>query len=135
MVSEDPQAFIDAYNAEYEKVHVAYEDQFWGTKMALSGDYSTDLLTSTKASMEDFLKSQDRLDATKKMLEKDNLTDEQKKVLNFFVRVFNCYLLPSDEAAKLREDTMKEEGALEASRNVLKLGYDLEGKFHEMSSG
>ena len=42
-----------------------------GTKMALSGEFNTELLTKTKQAMEDWLKSKDRLEATKKMLEKE----------------------------------------------------------------
>ena len=60
MKDAEPQTFIDSYNAEYEKLHLAFEEQFWGTKMALSGDYTTELLTSTKSAMEDFLKSPER---------------------------------------------------------------------------
>ena len=134
MVVSDPQTFIDSYNAEYEKLHFAFEEQFWGTKMALSGDYNTELLTSTKSAMEDFLKSPARLADTEEMLKKDNLTEEQTKVLKMFQRTFKCYLLPSDEASKLREDTMKAEGDLEGSRNKMKLGYTVGDKFTEASS-
>merc|ERR1712146_260363 len=44
----DLQSFIDETNLEYESVHKAFEDQFWGTKMALKhGDFNKELLTST----------------------------------------------------------------------------------------
>ena len=34
-MSGSAQEFIDKCNADYEKVHKEFEDQFWGTKMAL----------------------------------------------------------------------------------------------------
>ena len=44
--------FIDTTNANYESLHKAFELQFWGTKMALSGSqYSTAELTRTKIEM------------------------------------------------------------------------------------
>ena len=41
--ASDAQSFIDEVNAEYEARHRDFEEQFWGTKMAL-GDarYSVD---------------------------------------------------------------------------------------------
>ena len=49
-------AFIDDVNSKYEVLHKAFEEQFWGTKMALSdGKYNTAELTRTKGEMEGFL--------------------------------------------------------------------------------
>ena len=46
-------AFIDDVNSKYEVLHKAFEEQFWGTKMALSdGKYNTAELTRTKGEME-----------------------------------------------------------------------------------
>ena len=35
MRPSDAAAFIARVNRDYERVHVAFENQFWGTKMAL----------------------------------------------------------------------------------------------------
>ena len=52
-------AFIDDVNSKYEVLHKAFEEQFWGTKMALSdGKYNTAELTRTKGEMEGFSKKQ-----------------------------------------------------------------------------
>jgi hypothetical protein len=32
------QEFVSSKNREYEKLHKDFEDQFWGTKMALGGE-------------------------------------------------------------------------------------------------
>lgn len=45
-----------------------------------------------------------------------------------------CYIMESEEAKKLREETTKIEGQLEAARNHLTLGATINGKFEEMSS-
>ena len=53
--SPELQSYLDSFNNEYEKLHEAFEAQFWGTKMALPGDFSTAKLTSTKIAMEGML--------------------------------------------------------------------------------
>jgi hypothetical protein len=51
-----PQSFIDEVNDEYEGLHRSFEEQFWGTKMALADPaLSVDELTRTKSEMEAFL--------------------------------------------------------------------------------
>ena len=68
-MTTDVANFIDSTNAGYEKLHLAYELQFWGTKMALSGpEYSTDELTRTKGEMEAFLADESKLAKTRDLL-------------------------------------------------------------------
>lgn len=49
------QAFVDEFNKSYESKHFSFEQQFWGTKMALSdkGDlaFSAENLSKTKTEM------------------------------------------------------------------------------------
>ena len=49
------QSFVDNFNEAYEAKHYAFEQQFWGTKMALSDvaelKFSADNLSKTKAEM------------------------------------------------------------------------------------
>lgn len=85
--------------------------------------------------MEAFLADQAKLDRARELLKAPGATDEQKKVLSMFERTFKCYIMESDEAKKLREESMKTEGSLEAARNSMKLGADLPGAgFTELSS-
>lgn len=140
------QAFIDQVNAGYETVHRKFEEQFWGTKMALSKgtkladgtapeDYSVSALTETKKAMEAFLADEQKLAEARKWLEDPSGTEDQKKTLKMFIRTFGCYIMESAEAKALREEAMKIEGSLESSRNTMKLGADLPDKgFTEMSS-
>ena len=51
----EAEAFVNKFNTDYEAKHLAFENQFWGTKMALSGDFSAEKLSKTKAEMEDLL--------------------------------------------------------------------------------
>lgn len=49
------QAFVDEFNQSYEAKHLAFEQQFWGTKMALSDKpdlvFSAENLSKTKTQM------------------------------------------------------------------------------------
>lgn len=49
------QSFVDTFNGAYEAKHYAFEQQFWGTKMALSDTaelkFSADNLSNSKAEM------------------------------------------------------------------------------------
>ena len=49
--------FVETKNREYEAVHLAFENQFWGNKMNLktSGDFTPELLSETKQKMEAWL--------------------------------------------------------------------------------
>lgn len=69
MSTSDVSNFIDSTNASYESLHRAFELQFWGTKMALSGkQYSTEELTRTKGEMEAFLADETKLSKTRELL-------------------------------------------------------------------
>lgn len=49
------QAFVDEFNRSYESKHFSFEQQFWGTKMALSDTgelaFSAENLSKTKKEM------------------------------------------------------------------------------------
>ena len=109
------------------QVHTKFEEQFWGTKMALkdgtllsSGtappNYSVSALTETKQRMEDFLADPKKLERTRELL-KGDLTPAQQKVLTLFERTFKCYIMENPDAKVLREEATKIEGSLESERN------------------
>jgi len=141
-MAADPelQTFIDKTNVEYDRLHKAFEDQFWGTKMALSGPFSTECLTRTKNEMEGFLQDQGRHKQVKEWMSSGKGSEDQKKVLRIFDRTFSCYLMSSEEATKLRERITQLEGDLEAKRNKMALGFqdpsgdDGKKRFVELSS-
>ena len=127
--------FIDARNAEYETLHLAYEEQFWGTKMGLKkGDFSDELLASTKLAMESWLASPAHLAETRRLLASGAATPSQARVLTVFERSFACYQMESEEAA-LREEVTKMEGEPRA-RGGMKLGVtdSATGAFEGLSS-
>jgi len=67
-------SFISSINTEYEALHKSFEEQFWGTKMALSDEkYSVDALTRTKGEMEAFLADEEKLKVTREHLAKGDL--------------------------------------------------------------
>ena len=106
-----------------------------GTKMALSGaEWSVPELTRTKAEMEAFLASKEKLEQTRALLASGEVTDDERKTLTMFERTFGCYIMESADALKLREECMKIEGTLEDSRNKMTLGATIGGEFVELSS-
>jgi len=119
--------FISDTNNAYEKLHLAYEQQFWGTKMNLQqGEvpFSTDLLSSTKAAMEAWLRSPDIKAQTDAFIAAGEGNEEQQKVLACFTRTFGCYQMSDQDAVRLRGECEAVENKLNASRNTeLKLGY------------
>ena len=118
------QSFIDEVNVEYEKVHVQFEEQFWGTKMGLQdGDFTTEKLSSTKEAMEAWLRSPENLAKVDAFLASGEATAEQQKVLECFQRTFSCYQMADEEAVSLRAECTKIEDNLSASRNTMALGY------------
>ena len=103
--------------------------------MALSSPiYSTDELTRTKGEMEAFLADESKLVKTRELLGQVEKGSLEEKTLKMLERTFGCYIMESEEAKKLRGETTKIEGQLEAARNHLTLGARINGKFEEMSS-
>lgn len=131
----DVSNFIDSTNASYESLHRAFEQQFWGTKMALkSPEYSTEELTRTKGEMEAFLADESKLSQTRSYLQSLPPDSAHATTLKMFERTFSCYIMESEEAKTLRAEATKIEGQLESARNKLTLGATIDGKFEEMSS-
>lgn len=153
----EAQAFVDAFNADYEVKHEAFEKQFWGTKMALSDNaangivYSAENLSKTKQEMENLLADpQVRIKAEyflKQLLESSSSSggaavdgdaeSDLVKTLRTIVRTCNCYDMSSaPQAKKIREKTSELESDLEMARNRMKLGYTVPstGEFKEASS-
>eukprot|EP00658_Telonema_sp_P-2_P036807 TRINITY_DN26551_c0_g1_i2.p1 TRINITY_DN26551_c0_g1~~TRINITY_DN26551_c0_g1_i2.p1 ORF type:complete len:559 (+),score=168.05 TRINITY_DN26551_c0_g1_i2:223-1899(+) len=131
------QAFIDGVNQRYSALHLAYENQFWGTKMNLAGaGYSKQLEAETKTAMEGFLRDPQLLTETRDWLKgSDSCSEEQLVCLKTFERTFSVYIMEDEQAVTLREALMLSEGELEEKRAHLKLGYtDVDGKWQEGSS-
>lgn len=137
-------AFVDNFNAEYETKHLAFEQQFWGTKMALSSpEFCSENLSKTKKEKEDLLSDYTTVDKAKKL--RDSLppelftpggdTDGLVKCLDIIIRTCNCYSY-SPEIKEIRESTNEMDSRLEMSRNRMDLGYinPNDGTFQSMSS-
>ena len=144
---QEAQAFCDAFNADYEVKHEAFERQFWGTKMALANTddtiYSSDHLSQTKNDMENLLSDpeirrtaerfRDQLLASESAVAEDS---DLIKTLNIIIRTCTCYDMSfAPEAKALREECSMLESQLEMARNKMKLGYTVEGaEYQEASS-
>ena len=114
------QPFINEMNTEYDKLHRAFEDNFWATKMALKGS-SADELTRTKNEYEGFLRSKDRLAQIRTHLAAAN--DEQKRTLRIMERTFLCHVTESAEAERLKVACVALESKLAQKRDEMVIGY------------
>ncbi|CAD7924899.1 unnamed protein product [Amoebophrya sp. A120] len=136
MPTDGLQQFVEAKNREYERLHKAFEEQFWGNKMALkNGDFSPDLLTSTKQAMEAWLANADNLKQTMEYLmgAKSDHDEKDLQTLEIFKRTFECYQMPP-EVRGIRDEVTALESQLEQKRNGMSTGYDYEGKRVSLTS-
>ncbi|WIA33193.1 hypothetical protein OEZ86_006339 [Tetradesmus obliquus] len=114
--------FISDLNNKYEKVHKAFEDNFWATKMNLQG-CSSEALARTKTDYDSFLADPVNLKAVKEQLQRGDLSEEQRKVLGVLERTFGCYITEDPAAAALKARLNEAEAALAEARNTMQLGY------------
>lgn len=135
-------AFVNNFNDAYESKHHAFEEQFWGTKMALKSTedrpFNGELLSKTKQEMEDLLSDVDAMNEARSLrgsleTEEGDVPTDLAKALDIIIKTGDCYTMPSD-VRSIRESTTKLESELELARNGMKLGYTLDGEFHEVSS-
>ena len=116
--------FIESTNEEYDRLHEAYERQFWGERMALSSaDYSPENEAAAKEALEAFLRDSDRLAKCHSLKEGLFTTERQKRILDGFVRVFDSYQM-DPAAVSMRSDCVPLERALTESRKALTLSVD-----------
>jgi hypothetical protein len=146
--SESPvataQAFATNFNEAYEAKHYAFEEQFWGTKMALASrddlTFSSEDLSRSKKDMEDLLSDPGVLKEAKSLRQKlpQDAPSDLVKTLDIIIRTCQCNDMSSSPEAKLiREETSKIESDLEMARNQMKLGVYTDastGTFQTMSS-
>lgn len=119
--------FIESFNADYARIHKAYEDNFWATKMNLAGNSTDDLTTSFNA-LEAFLGDQATLAAVREYLAATDTTPEQAVILRHIEKTLKCYIVESPEAKKVREEAVAMENKMNSARNKLKLVYTENGE-------
>mmetsp|Transcript_35582 Transcript_35582/g.86112 ORF Transcript_35582/g.86112 Transcript_35582/m.86112 type:complete len:660 (+) Transcript_35582:68-2047(+) len=135
----EAQAFVDKFNTDYETKHLAFENQFWGTKMALSDPrFTPENLSKTKKAKEDLLNDYSTIEkaqSLKDSLPADVEPDDLRKCLDIIIRTCKCYAT-SPAIKAIREETSEKESQLEMERNRMELGYtDPKDKsFHSLSS-
>jgi hypothetical protein len=130
----DVDEFITTFNRAYESKHKSYEDNFWATKMNLTGCSGVEL-TRTKTDLDLFLGDKNVLDKVREMLQRDSLTPEQTTILNCFETTLKCYIIEDPAALELKEIIARLESELAQARNKMQLGYvDTNGQFIKASS-
>jgi oligoendopeptidase F len=132
VIQSEASQFIQDFNYAYEAKHRAFEDNFWATKMNLSG-CSIEELTRTKGELDEFLGDQKMLEKVQNLL-KGDLTAEERKTLNCFERTFKCYIIQDPKAKEIKSKIDKLEAELEQARKHMKLGYTVNNEFTAASS-
>lgn len=134
------QAFVDEFNSSYEARHFAFEQQFWGNKMALSDTadliFSAENLSKTKTEMENLLSDYSTVEKAENLRQAlpEDAPIDLVKCLDIIIRTCKCYAT-SPAIKEIREATSKLESELEVKRNRMRLGRTLEdGTFEALSS-
>ena len=101
---------------------MAYEKNFWATKMHLAGCSSEDL-SASKTDYDNFLASEANLAAVREALSAEGVSPEQRHVLGIMEKTFSTYITEDPRAAQYQEKLNQLEAELAQSRNALALGY------------
>jgi oligoendopeptidase F len=132
-ISTEASKFIETFNYSYEAKHRAFEENFWATKMNLSGS-SIEKLTQTKGELDEFLGDQNVLEQVQKFLKSSEITDEERKILLIFERTFKCYIIQDPKAKEIKLKIDQLEAELQEERKNMKLGYTVNNEFTAASS-
>jgi len=131
---------IDAVNKAYFALHEDFENHFWSTKMALTGNDRA-LLTQARSDLDDFLADAANLAKVEAALASLEGVDtpeaaDQAKVLAIMKKTFVTYSLSDPAARALKSQIVDLEQVLAGERNGMKLGYTdpTSGEFIEASS-
>lgn len=127
-------SFIYSFNKNYEAKHKNYEDNFWATKMNLSGNSSHDL-ARTKSELDAFLGDKEMLNKIRILRREHPVSSEQERILNCFEKTLQCYIVEDPAVVAQKDKINKLEAELAQSRNKMNLGYvGPDGNFTKASS-
>ncbi|KAI8467008.1 MAG: hypothetical protein J3K34DRAFT_431916 [Monoraphidium minutum] len=113
--------FLEDMSRQYEKVHAAFEENFWSTKMNLAGCCS-EALATTKNEYDAFLGDAKKLEAVRGMMQRPDLSQAQRTVLSIMKRTLGCYITEDPAAADLKAQLNTMEAELALARNKMALG-------------
>lgn len=121
---EDVTRAIEAINEKYMARHLSYELLFWATKMAIPGkNHTSAALAAAKTEYDGFMGDQAELDAVRSLLEREDLADSQRLVLDTMRRTFQLYTLETPQQEALKAELNRREAELGAARDKMTLGY------------
>jgi hypothetical protein len=129
-----PTEFCDRLNHDYERIHTAKEDAFWTAYMGLADDADAARadLDAKEKTLKAFLQDPKNLDAVRTQLE--TAEGETRAALQGWERTFAANVIDSVAGRELAAQIVDAEGALARARGSMKLGYTLDGEFHEANS-
>ncbi|MHC4959407.1 MAG: M3 family metallopeptidase [Planctomycetota bacterium] len=129
-----PTEFCDRLNHDYERIHTAKEDAFWTAYMGLAEDADAARadLDEKEKTLKAFLNDPKNLEAVRTQLE--TAEGDTREALQGWERTFAANVIDSAAGRELAAQLVDAEGALARARGSMKLGYTLDGEFHEANS-
>jgi len=110
-------------NGRYLAAHVAKEDAFWAQKMGLAS-YVEGAFEKAEIDLRDLTSDADMLARVRRELARTDLSPDERVGLEGWRHFFEANVIEPDEAKRLANELVTNEGELERSRASMKLGYD-----------
>jgi Zn-dependent oligopeptidase len=128
-------SLLNELNNQYVALHEAKENAFWAQKMGLA-DYAPGEFERHEIALKDFSGDPANLERVREELKKEGLSEEERVGLGGWQRFFEVNIIESPEARALFERLVELEGALDANRRSMALGYTdpTSGEFVRASS-
>ncbi len=111
---------------EFLRVHTKKEDLFWETKMGLSKDAnaSQKKLSAAEIEAQEFMQNPDMLKHLRELgAEIKSLGKDEEIALKGWINFFRANAIEDKKAQELSAEIIGLEGALQAARNEMELGY------------
>lgn len=139
--------FLAELNHTYERLHTAKEDAFWAAYTGLhdDADAARRELQAREIDLQRWLQDPSRLRRVRQMLEQAEIahlregafhhpTEDDLVALRGWVRTLEANVIEYPEAREASTAVIDLEGKLARARQSMRLGYEVDGSFHEASS-
>lgn len=122
---QDLGTVLEQINHQFLDLHTKKEDLFWETKMGLTSNAleSQQKLSKAEIEMQGFIQNAETLKTLKKLASTPSATKEEETALNGWIQFFNANAIEDKRAQELSTEIIELEGALQAARNKMNLGY------------
>jgi Zn-dependent oligopeptidase len=116
---------LERLSDEFLDVHTRKEDLFWNTKMGLSNDpvESQKHLSAAEIEVQNFMQNADTLRELRELESTSKPAADEETALKGWINFFQANAIEDQAARTLSAEIIGLEGALQAARNGMNLGY------------